>query len=90
MLEDIAILTGGQLISEDVGIKLDKVTLDMMGVARKITVTKDKTTIVTDGSTKAAVEKRVAQIRKQLETTDSEYDREKLQERIAKLAGEWR
>lgn len=87
MLEDIAILTGGQLISEDVGIKLDKVTLDMMGVARKITVTKDKTTIVTDGSTKAAVEKRVAQIRKQLETTDSEYDREKLQERIAKLAG---
>ncbi len=87
MLEDIAILTGGQLISEDIGIKLENVTLDMMGVARKITVTKDKTTIVTDGSTKAAVEKRVAQIRKQLETTDSEYDREKLQERIAKLAG---
>ncbi|MFS8854970.1 MULTISPECIES: chaperonin GroEL [unclassified Synechococcus] len=87
MLEDIAILTGGQLISEDLGIKLENVTLNMMGVARKITVTKDKTTIVTDGSTKAAVEKRVAQIRKQLETTDSEYDREKLQERIAKLAG---
>jgi chaperonin GroEL len=87
MLEDIAILTGGQLISEDIGIKLENVTLDMMGVARKITVTKDKTTIVTDGSTKAAVEKRVAQIRKQLEATDSEYDREKLQERIAKLAG---
>ncbi|MFS8906913.1 chaperonin GroEL [Synechococcus sp. B60.1] len=87
MLEDIAILTGGQLISEDIGIKLENVTLDMMGVARKITVTKDKTTIVTDGSTKAAVEKRVAQLRKQLETTDSEYDREKLQERIAKLAG---
>jgi chaperonin GroEL len=87
MLEDIAILTGGQLISEDIGIKLENVTLDMMGVARKSTVTKDKTTIVTDGSTKAAVEKRVAQIRKQLETTDSEYDREKLQERIAKLAG---
>ncbi|MFS8900670.1 chaperonin GroEL [Synechococcus sp. H60.2] len=87
MLEDIAILTGGQLISEEIGIKLENVTLDMMGVARKITVTKDKTTIVTDGSTKAAVEKRVAQLRKQLETTDSEYDREKLQERIAKLAG---
>ncbi|MEN9225417.1 MAG: chaperonin GroEL [Thermostichus sp. HHBFW_bins_43] len=87
MLEDIAILTGGQLISEDIGIKLDSVTLDMMGVARKITVTKDRTTIVTDGATKALVEKRVGQIRKQLETTDSEYDREKLQERIAKLSG---
>ncbi|MEN9203021.1 MAG: chaperonin GroEL [Thermostichus sp. DG_1_6_bins_120] len=87
MLEDIAILTGGQMISEDIGIKLDSVTPDMMGVARKITVTKDKTTIVTDGSTKAMVEKRVAQIRKELEGTDSEYDREKLQERIAKLSG---
>ncbi|MEN9231591.1 MAG: chaperonin GroEL [Thermostichus sp. DG02_5_bins_236] len=87
MLEDIAILTGGQMISEDIGIKLDSVTPDMMGVARKITVTKDKTTIVTDGGTKAMVEKRVGQIRKQLETTDSEYDREKLQERIAKLSG---
>jgi len=87
MLEDIAILTGGQLISEDIGIKLDSVTPDMMGVARKITVTKDRTTIVTDGATKALVEKRVGQIRKQLENTDSEYDREKLQERIAKLSG---
>lgn len=87
MLEDIAILTGGQMISEDIGIKLDSVTPDMMGVARKITVTKDKTTIVTDGATKALVEKRVGQIRKQLEATDSEYDREKLQERIAKLSG---
>lgn len=87
MLEDIAILTGGQMISEDIGIKLENVTPEMMGVARKITVTKDKTTIVTDGSTKAMVEKRIAQIRKQLETADSEYDREKLQERIAKLAG---
>ncbi len=87
MLEDIAILTGGQLISEDIGIKLDSVTPDMMGVARKITVTKDRTTILTDGATKALVEKRVGQIRKQLENTDSEYDREKLQERIAKLSG---
>ncbi|MFS8867829.1 chaperonin GroEL [Synechococcus sp. H65.1] len=87
MLEDIAILTGGRLISEEIGIKMENVTLDMLGVARKITVTRDKTTIVTDGSTKAAVEKRVAQLRKQLETTDSEYDREKLQERIAKLVG---
>jgi chaperonin GroEL len=87
MLEDIAILTGGRLISEEIGVKMENVTLDMLGSARKITVTRDKTTIVTDGSTKAAVEKRVAQLRKQLETTDSEYDREKLQERIAKLVG---
>ncbi len=87
ILEDIAILTGGRMISEDIGIKLENVTLEMLGVARKITVTKDKTTIVTDGSHKDQVEKRIAQIRKELEATDSEYDREKLQERIAKLSG---
>ncbi len=87
MLEDIAILTGGQMISEDIGLRLDTATLQMLGRARKITVTKDTTTIVGQGDTTAQVEKRVAQIRKQLDQSDSEYDREKLQERIARLSG---
>ncbi|MCA1994821.1 MAG: chaperonin GroEL, partial [Coleofasciculus sp. S288] len=87
MLQDIAVLTGGQMISEEVGLSLDTVSLDMMGTARKITIDRDSTTIVADGETKPDVEKRIAQIRRQLEETDSEYDKEKLQERIAKLAG---
>src|SRR5919199_671737 len=87
MLQDIAVLTGGQLISEEVGLSLDAVSLDMLGVARKITSEKDNTTIVAGGENTADVQKRIAQIRKQLEETDSEYDKEKLQERIAKLAG---
>ncbi|WP_330202940.1 chaperonin GroEL [Cyanobacterium sp. Dongsha4] len=87
MLQDIAILTGGRLISEEIGLSLDTTNLDDLGKARKITIEKDNTIIVADGENKAEVEKRVAQIRKQLEETDSEYDTEKLQERIAKLAG---
>ncbi len=87
MLEDIATLTGGQMIAEEIGLRLDTATLEMLGQARKVTLTKDKTTIVATGETAAQVEKRVAQIRKQLDSTDSDYDREKLQERIAKLSG---
>ncbi|RMD70373.1 MAG: chaperonin GroEL [Cyanobacteria bacterium J149] len=87
MLQDIAILTGGRLISEEIGLSLDTTNLDDLGKARKITIEKDNTIIVADGENKAEIEKRVAQIRKQLEETDSEYDTEKLQERIAKLAG---
>ncbi|MBD2393312.1 chaperonin GroEL [Cyanobacterium aponinum UTEX 3222] len=87
MLQDIAILTGGRLISEEIGLSLDTTNLDDLGRARKITIEKDNTIIVADGENKAEIEKRVAQIRKQLEETDSEYDTEKLQERIAKLAG---
>ncbi len=87
MLEDIAILTGGRVISEDIGLSLDTVKIDELGKARKINIQKDNTTIVADGGSKADVEKRVVQIRQQLAETDSEYDAEKLQERIAKLAG---
>jgi chaperonin GroEL len=87
MLQDIAILTGGQLISEEVGLSLDTVTPDMLGTARKITIDKDSTTIVSGDENTADVQKRIVQIRKQLAETDSEYDKEKLQERIAKLAG---
>jgi chaperonin GroEL len=87
MLEDIAVLTGGQVISEDVGIKLENVTMDMLGRAKKIAVTKDDTTIVDGAGQKPAIEARVAQIRTQIEVTTSDYDREKLQERLAKLAG---
>ena len=87
MLEDMAILTGGQVISEDLGIKLENVTLDMLGQAKRMTITKDETTIV-DGNGKAKdIEARVAQIKQQIEDTTSDYDREKLQERLAKLAG---
>ena len=87
MLEDIAILTGGQVISEDLGIKLENVTLEMLGKAKKVVVKKDDTTIVDGSGDKKDIEARVGQIRKQIEDTTSDYDREKLQERLAKLAG---
>jgi len=87
MLEDIAILSGGQLISEDLGIKLENVTLDMLGKAKKVSITKDDTTIVDGTGDKTAIEARIAQIKAQIEDTTSDYDKEKLQERLAKLAG---
>jgi chaperonin GroEL len=87
MLEDIAILTGGQLISEDLGIKLENVTLEMLGKAKKVTITKDDTTIVDGSGAKADIEGRIGQIKTQIEDTTSDYDKEKLQERLAKLAG---
>jgi chaperonin GroEL len=87
MLEDIAILCGGQLISEDLGIKLENVTLDMLGKAKKVTITKDDTTIVDGSGEKSGIEGRISQIKKQIEDTTSDYDKEKLQERLAKLAG---
>jgi chaperonin GroEL len=87
MLEDIAVLTGGELISEDLGIKLENVTLDMLGKAKKVTITKDDTTIVDGSGDKAAIEGRIGQIKTQIEDTTSDYDKEKLQERLAKLAG---
>ncbi len=87
MLEDIAILTGGQVISEDVGIKLENVTLDMMGTAKRVNITKETTTVVDGAGQKAEIEGRVAQIKAQIEETSSDYDKEKLQERLAKLAG---
>jgi chaperonin GroEL len=87
MLEDIAILTGGQVISEDIGIKLENVTLEMLGRAKKVSISKENTTIVDGAGKKAEIEGRVAQIKGQIEETTSDYDREKLQERLAKLAG---
>ena len=87
MLQDIAVLTGGQVISEDLGIKLENVTLDMLGRAKKVVITKDDTTIVDGAGKKADIEARVAQIKQQIEDTTSDYDREKLQERLAKLSG---
>jgi chaperonin GroEL len=87
MLQDIAVLTGARFISEDMGLSLDSTSLDMLGTARKVTINKEKTTIVAGTDHKGDVDKRVAQIRKELDLSDSEYDREKLQERIAKLAG---
>ena len=87
MLEDIAILTGGKVISEDLGIKLENVTLDMLGRAKKVVIDKENTTIVDGAGKKAEIEARVAQIKAQIEETTSDYDREKLQERLAKLAG---
>jgi chaperonin GroEL len=87
MLEDMAILTGGQLVSEDLGIKLENVTIDMLGKAGRIEITKDETTIIAGAGKKADIEGRCEQIRAQIEETSSEYDREKLQERLAKLAG---
>jgi chaperonin GroEL len=87
MLQDIAILTGGQVISEDLGMKLESVTMDMLGTAKKVSITKDETTIVDGAGEKAEIEARVAQIRGQIEETSSDYDKEKLQERVAKLAG---
>ena len=87
MLEDIAILTGGEMISEDLGIKLENVTVGMLGTAKRVTIDKDNTTIVDGAGTKESIEARVAAIRQQIENTTSDYDREKLQERLAKLAG---
>jgi len=87
MLEDIAVLTGGQVISEDLGIKLENVTLDMLGTAKKVQITKEETTIVDGAGKKGEIQARVSQIRAQVEDTTSDYDREKLQERLAKLAG---
>ena len=87
MLEDIAILTGGQVISEDLGIKLENVTIDMLGSAKRIVVDKENTTIVQGAGKKKEIEGRCSQIRAQIEETTSDYDKEKLQERLAKLAG---
>ncbi|MBT8424561.1 MAG: chaperonin GroEL [Boseongicola sp.] len=87
MLQDIAILTGGQVISEDLGMKLENVTMDMLGTAKRVTITKDETTVIDGHGEKAEISARVAQIRQQIEETTSDYDREKLQERVAKLAG---
>ncbi|GGD46980.1 chaperonin GroEL [Sinisalibacter lacisalsi] len=87
MLQDIAILTGGQVISEDLGMKLESVTMDMLGTAKSITISKEETTIVDGHGDKAEIDARVAQIRTQIEETSSDYDKEKLQERVAKLAG---
>ena len=87
MLEDIAILTGAQAISEDLGIKLDKVTLNMLGRAKKVMIEKENTTIVNGAGKKSDIEARIAQIKVQIEETTSDYDKEKLQERLAKLAG---
>jgi chaperonin GroEL len=87
MLEDIAILTNGQVVSEDLGIKLENVTLDMLGRAKRVSITKEETTVVDGSGKKADIEGRVNQIRAQIEETSSDYDREKLQERLAKLAG---
>ena len=87
MLQDIAILTGGQVISDDLGMKLESVTMDMLGSAKRVSITKDETTIVDGSGDKAEIEARVMQIRGQIEETTSDYDREKLQERVAKLAG---
>jgi len=87
MLEDIAILTGGTFVSEDLGVKLENVTVDMLGQAKRVTVTKDETTIVEGKGSTEAIQGRIAQIKRAIEDTDSDYDREKLQERLAKLSG---
>src|SRR5205085_6556937 len=87
MLQDIAILTGGQVISEEVGLKLENVSLDLLGKARKVIVTKDDTTIVEGGGTTDEVKGRIAQIKREIDDTDSDWDKEKLQERLAKLSG---
>jgi chaperonin GroEL len=87
MLQDIATLTGGQVISEETGMKLDKSTIDMLGQAKRIVIDKENTTIVNGAGDKKEIEKRISQIRKQIEETNSDYDKEKLQERLAKLVG---
>jgi len=87
MLQDIAILTGGQVVTEEVGLKLENVTLDLLGTARKVVVTKDETTIVEGGGSESDIKGRINQIKTEIENTDSDYDREKLQERLAKLSG---
>jgi chaperonin GroEL len=86
-MTDLAVVTGGQVVSEDVGLSLESVGLEVLGTARRVTVTKDDTTIVDGGGTKEAIDARIAQIRREIEATDSDWDREKLQERLAKLAG---
>jgi chaperonin GroEL len=86
MLEDIAILTGGQVISEELGIKLENVTIDMLGTAKRVEISKENTTIVDGAGSKEDIQGRVAQIKSQIEETTSDYDKEKLQERLAKLA----
>ena len=87
MLEDLAVLTGGQVISEDLGIKLETVTLDMLGTAKRVSISKEETTVVDGAGKKKDVSGRVDQIKQQIGETTSDYDREKLQERLAKLAG---
>jgi chaperonin GroEL len=87
MLQDMAVLTGGQVISEDVGLKLENATLDLLGTAKRVVITKDNTTIVDGGGTSEDIDGRVNQIKAEIENTDSDWDREKLQERLAKLAG---
>ena len=87
MLEDLAVVTGGQVISEDLGIKLENVTLDMLGKAKTVTISKDATTVIDGGGDKAAIASRIVQLKAQIEDTTSDYDKEKLQERLAKLAG---
>lgn len=87
MLEDIAILTGGTVITEDKGVRLESATMDMLGSAEKVVIDMKNTTIVNGGGEKKAIDGRVAQIRKQMEITTSDYDKEKLQERLAKLSG---
>jgi len=87
MLADMAILTGGQVISEDIGLKLENTTLDLLGTAKKVIVTKDETTIVEGGGDEGDIKGRIAQIKAEIDNTDSDYDREKLQERLAKLSG---
>ena len=87
MLQDMAILTGGQVISEEVGLKLENATLDLLGSAKKVVVTKDETTIVEGGGSDDDIKGRINQIKAEIENTDSDYDREKLQERLAKLSG---
>ena len=87
MLEDIAILTGGQVISEDIGIKLETVSLEMLGHAKRVSITKEETTIIDGSGEKSDIQSRVSQIRSQIEDTSSDYDKEKLQERLAKLSG---
>ena len=87
MLQDIAILTGGTVISEEVGLKLENVTVDMLGRARKVVISKDNTTIIDGGGSESDVKARIKQIEREIENTDSDWDREKLQERLAKLSG---
>jgi chaperonin GroEL len=87
MLEDLSILTGGQVISEELGIKLENVTINDLGTAKRVSIDKENTTVVNGAGTKADIQARCSQIRKQIEETSSDYDKEKLQERLAKLAG---
>src|SRR5207342_1352158 len=87
MLEDIAVLTAGQVISEDLGIKLENVTLDMLGKAKRVVIEKENTTIIDGAGSKDQIQGRISQLKAQIEETTSDYDREKLQERLAKLAG---